>query len=171
MRYALCPLHCALCAMRYALCPMPYALCAMRCALCVSFCSLRIKLLNIVGDCIVNKKEFGTLGEEAAAEYLREKGFEILERNYRILRGELDIIARDAGTLVFVEVKTAATMSYGPPETWVTPHKRRQLGRLAAAYIARTRSAADECRFDVVAVSRVRGQQRIQHIQDAFWLG
>lgn len=119
----------------------------------------------------MNKKELGAKGEQAAADYLKTQGYEILERNYRIIRGEIDIIARDAGTLVFVEVKTAASTSFGTPETWVTPLKQRQLGRLAGAYITRRNIVESDCRFDVVAIRWVRGTLEIRHIKDAFWLG
>lgn len=115
-------------------------------------------------------KKVGDRGEEIAGAFLRKKGYLIVEVNYRIARGELDIIARDGATLVFVEVKSGRSAQFGPPESWVTPRKQRQLGRLAAAYLQRHHLVEGDCRFDVVAVTFRDGAADITHIENAFWL-
>ena len=116
-------------------------------------------------------KRTGEAGEKIAAKYLKKQGFKILTTNYRAMRGEIDIIARDAGTLVFVEVKTNRTGSEVPPEVRVNLTKQKQIGKIAQAYIQKTRSGSYDCRFDVVGVTLSdKGKHEISHIRDAFWL-
>jgi len=95
-------------------------------------------------------------------------GYRIVETNCRLPGGELDIVAKDKDVLVFVEVKTAATEEFGRPEEWVDERKRKRLGRLATAYLARQGSMDVSCRFDVVAVSLTERIPRIRVIQNAF---
>ncbi len=109
-------------------------------------------------------------GEDAAAAALRERGYRIVARNVRLRRGELDIIAEDHGTLVFVEVKTRRSRAYGTPAEAVTPAKRRALATLALAYLGRRGLCGRACRFDVVevwldAADRVA---RLEVLRDAF---
>ena len=94
----------------------------------------------------------GTLGEQAAANKLAEAGYRILHRNYRVRGGELDIVAEHQGALVFCEVKTRTTATYGLPEEAVTATKRRRLRRLALEYLQREGRRADILRFDVISV-------------------
>lgn len=94
----------------------------------------------------------GTLGEQAAAATLQNLGYRILHRNYRVRGGELDIVAEHQGTLVFCEVKTRTTATYGLPEEAVTVNKRRRLRRLALEYLQREGRRADVLRFDVISV-------------------
>jgi putative endonuclease len=115
------------------------------------------------------KKRLGARGEDVAASYLQKKGIHILQRNYRREFGEIDIVARDGKTLVFVEVKTASTNHYGLPEEWVTERKQRQIARMAAAYLQEYQLRDVDCRFDVVTVNRTRNDE-INHIQNAFWI-
>lgn len=117
----------------------------------------------------------GALGENAAAEYLRRRGYRILERNYRFRRNEIDIIARDRGTLCFIEVKTRTTQEKGDPLEAVTPVKQQEIIKAAKAYLAFSGSMDDDCRFDVIAV-RLNGSDQgiqnpysIEHVIDAFW--
>jgi len=115
------------------------------------------------------RRELGRRGEEAAARYVRSLGYEILERGLRLLRGEIDIVARRGGTLVFIEVKTRAGSACGRPEESVTPAKQAQIRRIAQAYLARHRSGDAPCRFDVIAVSfRADGRPAVSHFADAF---
>ena len=118
---------------------------------------------------IEKKKNLGAKGEDAASTFLMKKGMQILERNYRWGRGEIDIVAREGTTLVFVEVKTATTDEYGPPEGWVDSRKQRQIAKIAAAYLQEHRLADIDCRFDVIAVDETK-KQRIHHIRNAFWV-
>jgi putative endonuclease len=107
-----------------------------------------------------------------AAAALRAAGMQILARNLRNRLGELDIVARDGGTLVFVEVKSRSEGSPLPPELSVTTSKQRKLRRLAEAYLSthsQIAEQADGCRFDVVAVSIPRrGRPEVRHLRDAF---
>ncbi len=102
----------------------------------------------------------GKLGESRAVRYLQQEGFEILRRNYRTPFGEIDIIAREAQTLVFVEVKTRSTAAYGMPQEAVDRRKQRQLIRTAQAYLNEKGGPLPLCRFDVVSVRTDRKGQR-----------
>jgi putative endonuclease len=80
-------------------------------------------------------KETGRLGEDLATKFLEAKGYKILDRNYSTKFGELDIIARDGETLVFVEVKTKTSDQFGSPEEMITPHKLHQIQNTAQSYL------------------------------------
>ena len=84
-----------------------------------------------------DRLRLGRSGEEAAVRYLEKRRYTIVERGFRMLRGEIDIIARDGPTIVFVEVKTRRGLGFGPPAASVTPAKQRQIRRIAQAYLAR----------------------------------
>ena len=111
----------------------------------------------------------GRQGEDAALEYLKEQGFRIVKRGYRCGRGEIDIIAYDGDTLVFVEVKTRDLSAPMLPEESVTPHKQKQIRRVAEAYLYHHRLEDIPCRFDVLAL-RFDSQRgfEIRHYRDAF---
>jgi len=117
-------------------------------------------------------KELGNWGEDRAVEHLEKLGYTILKRNFRWgQKGELDIVADDHGTLVFVEVKTQESDAMGEAFTWVTPRKQRQIGRIAKAYLYVNEITDRDCRFDVIAVAReANGEVKIQHLVNAFWL-
>ncbi len=115
------------------------------------------------------RQSLGRRGEDAAVRHLRRLGCEILERGYRRLRGEIDIIVRDGGTVVFVEVKTRTRRDFGPPEDAVSAAKQAQVRRIAEAYLAERKLGSPACRFDVVAVeSGADGTLTVRHIPDAF---
>ena len=95
----------------------------------------------------------GKTGEDLACEELRRRGYAILDRRYRTRGGELDIVARDGTTLVFIEVKTRISQRFGSPLEAITPAKCRQVAAMAADYLVRRRPAVRACRFDVVAVT------------------
>jgi putative endonuclease len=118
----------------------------------------------------VTRRALGRAGEEAAVAALRERGYRILDRNVRLRRGELDVVALERGTIVFVEVKARRSARYGTPADAVTPRKRGALVRLAAAYLTTRAWTGRACRFDVAevwldAAGRV---QRVEIIPDAF---
>jgi putative endonuclease len=115
-------------------------------------------------------KTLGNWGEQRAAEYLEKLGYTILDRNFRYGHGEIDLIADDKGTLVFVEVKTQKSEAMGEAFTWVTRKKQRQIGRIALAYLTQNQIVDRDCRFDVIAVAKDVGGVQIQHIVNAFWL-
>lgn len=100
------------------------------------------------------RKALGGAGERAAERLLRESGYVILERNFRCAFGEIDLIALDGDTVVFVEVKTRAQPGFGSPFDAVNPRKQRQIVRVAECYVARHQLEARNARFDVVGVWR-----------------
>ncbi|SHO51054.1 YraN family protein [Desulfopila aestuarii] len=113
----------------------------------------------------------GKAGETLAAEHLRQSGYTILERNYRSRSGEIDIIARQGKTLVFAEVKTRKSASFGSPSAAVTLKKQAQISRVAQEYLARENLFDKPARFDVVAVFAPDGRKpEIEIITNAFEL-
>ena len=98
------------------------------------------------------RQSLGKLGEDLACRELLRRGYAILDRRYRTRVGELDIVARDGETVVFVEVKARGSGRWGAPAEAVGPLKRRRLAQMAADYLARRRLDRSPCRFDVVAV-------------------
>lgn len=114
--------------------------------------------------------ELGKSGEALAARLLKKRGYKILETNYRSRLGEIDIIARDRKTLVFVEVKTRASLGYGHPKTAVTPAKQRKISMTALGYLKETDQTRAKARFDVVAVLGDGPDRRIEIIRNAFEL-
>jgi putative endonuclease len=112
----------------------------------------------------------GTLGEAAAARFLRRRGLVILARNLRSRLGELDLLARDGSTLVFVEVKARRGVPGDPPEAAVDARKRARLSRLALGYLAARRLGERSCRFDVVGVllDDAGGVTDVRHVRHAF---
>lgn len=117
-----------------------------------------------------DNKEFGKRGEELAAKRLSKLGYKILEKNYRTPVGEIDIIAMEGGTLVFVEVKSRRDDSFGAPELAVTRHKQRQIARAALVYIMDKRKSGSPCRFDVVGITSAGGELKVSVIKNAFEL-
>lgn len=107
-------------------------------------------------------------GEAAAARFLVEMGYEIIGRNVRFRAGELDLIARDGPTVVFVEVKTRLSAKVGTGEEAITLGKQRQLTRLAELYLAREGGPLPYCRFDVVIVTAAADGWHCRHLPNAF---
>ena len=99
---------------------------------------------------------------------LERRGYAILERRYRTRHGEIDVIARDGDTLVFVEVKVRLTAERGTAAEAVTVHKQRRLVSMAVDYLARRRLGDCACRFDVVAVDGAGDSQQLTLYPDAF---
>ena len=112
--------------------------------------------------------ELGKWGEYIAVAYLRRKGYIILERNYRTRNGEIDIVTRERRTFVFVEVKTAKSRSFGPPQCWVDSRKQTHLLRTAVAYMTEKGVGGANCRFDVIAIVLAEKRAKLTHIVDAF---
>jgi putative endonuclease len=107
----------------------------------------------------------GRWGEQAAAEYLEKQGYVILTRNFRSAHGEIDLIARQANVLVFVEVKARSSNRYGFPEHSVTPRKRMHLLSAAEKYIFE-HPEFQTWRVDVIAVEGESGEARITHFEN-----
>ena len=111
----------------------------------------------------------GDRGERIAARLLRKLGYRILARNYRCPMGEIDLIAKDGDTVVFVEVKTRSGRGFGAPEEAVGPRKQRKLRDVAICYIKSTRAPMPPMRFDVVSiVTKGWWRSEVEHIKDAF---
>ena len=116
------------------------------------------------------EEPLGRRGEVAAARYLRRHGCRVLARGDRLWPGELDLVALDGRTIVFVEVKTRQSQEAGHPAEAVDPAKQRRLTRLAVTFLKRHGLLEHPARFDVVAVTWPEGHRRptIEHIPDAF---
>lgn len=111
--------------------------------------------------------KLGQRGENLAVAYLRKKGYKIIEQNYKTRIGEIDIIAIDGKTLVFIEVKTRESLEYGHPFESVNKNKRRKIANVAMLYLKRLKDIPP-CRFDVVSVYYEQGRAEFNLIQDAF---
>lgn len=107
----------------------------------------------------------GRLAEQRAARYLRVRGFRIVTRNFSCKTGEIDIIARDGATLVFVEVKSAGSPAYGDPLARVTPAKQNKIINTARYYIQLNKLENLPMRFDVIGIDP---EGKVSHIKDAF---
>ncbi len=112
----------------------------------------------------------GIRGERAAERYLKRRGYRIVGRGERDRIGELDLVAVDGKTLVFVEVKTRGSLATGHPAEAVDRDKQRRLTRVALSYLRRHDLLEHPARFDVIAVVWPDGQKQpnIEHIQNAF---
>ena len=116
------------------------------------------------------KKEIGQKGENLAVAYLQNLGYKVLERNYRCKLGEVDIIALDNDTLVFIEVRTRSSLDFGLPQESINRRKRHQISKVALEYMTRKKLKNTPARFDVVAVSLEPGKEKVDLIKDAFEL-
>jgi putative endonuclease len=112
--------------------------------------------------------EFGKKGEEIAIDFLKKKGYKILETNWVSGKNEIDIIAREGKYIIVVEVKARHSNFAGEPETAVTRDKQKSLIRAANAYI-RKMNYDEEVRFDIISILVVKGKEQINHIEDAFY--
>jgi len=111
----------------------------------------------------------GQWGEDLAVRHLQGQGFEVLDRNWRCRDGELDIVAREGRSIVFVEVKARSGLQYGEPAEAVTPIKARRIHGLATRWLAEQRPPGRwDLRFDVVSVLRTPGLPEVLHLRGAF---
>ncbi len=114
----------------------------------------------------------GILGEELAFQYLKKKGYKVLLRNYESPLGEIDLIAKEKGALVFIEVKTRSSDAMGLPFESVTAFKRHQIVKNARYYVMRYGIHEVPCRFDVVSVILPKeGEATVEIIENAFGEG
>jgi putative endonuclease len=112
--------------------------------------------------------ELGKRGEDLALKRLKKLGYKKIVRNYRCPLGEVDLIAEDSGTLVFIEIKTRRGRSTGYAKEAVDARKRRQLSKVALAYMKSNDCIDTSARFDVVAISLWGDKTRIEVIKNAF---
>src|SRR5688572_17332252 len=115
------------------------------------------------------RHSLGKMGEDLASAELQRRGYAVIARGYRTKYGEIDIVARDGETTVFVEVKTRAGDEFGGAAAAVTAWKQRRVAQMAMDYLARHSLHDTRCRFDVVTVDVVSGQApRVQVYAHAF---
>ncbi len=117
----------------------------------------------------MKRNELGVLGEIIASEFLAKNGYEILETNYRCSDGEIDIITKQEGCLVFIEVRTKQSRGFGSPEESITPAKKEKLRVLAERYGQEHENLPSDWRIDVVAVQMAKDGKvsRIEIIENA----
>ena len=113
-------------------------------------------------------RKTGKRGEEIAVNYLKQNGYEIIEQNYFYNHGEIDIVAKDGMTLVFVEVKSRRSIRFGQPEESVTPKKQELLRRTAEGYVLQNNIGEMNCRFDVVSIVMGDGTAACTIFKDCF---
>jgi len=113
--------------------------------------------------------ELGKKGELLAIDFLKGKGYQILESNWQFSRAEIDIIAKHEEVLIFVEVKTRSDDAFGQPEEFVTPKKERLMMDAASAYMEKINHDW-EIRFDIISVLHKNERDiKITHFEDAFF--
>jgi putative endonuclease len=110
----------------------------------------------------------GNDGEDAARAFLEQKGYEILERNYRYRRSEVDLIVKHNNWLVFVEVKTRSSAFFGYPEEFVDRKKQFLIFEAAENYMYE-KDWNGNVRYDIVSVMSAKGKMEVYHIEDAFY--
>lgn len=113
---------------------------------------------------ITFKRKCGDAGEEQAANYLKEKGYKILARNYACKTGEVDIIAQKNKAIIFVEVKLRASNAFGGGVAAVTKSKQNKIATAAINYIKDRKPEFDSLMFDIIAIT----DGKLEHIQNAF---
>ncbi|MBN2514935.1 MAG: YraN family protein [Deltaproteobacteria bacterium] len=117
----------------------------------------------------INKKT-GKRGEEIAVSFLKKKGYTIVEQNYRCVFGEIDIVARHRGDIVFIEVKSRKSENFGNPEEAVGFNKQRKMSQIALNYLNEKRLDDHGARFDVVAVKLLPDGNKVKLFTNAFEL-
>jgi len=114
------------------------------------------------------KQKIGKTGESIAVRYLRKQGYRIVEQNFRSKAGEIDIIAREKQSLVFVEVKTRSSRSFGSPKWAITPKKQKAISMAALYYLKMTNQNDVDARFDVVSILLQGEDTHIELVRNAF---
>lgn len=114
------------------------------------------------------RQDIGRYGEERAAVFLQDRGYEIIERNWRSQTGEIDLIAKDKDRLVFVEVKTRNGSGFGHPFEAITANKVARMRRLVADWCATKQVSGVTVRLDAIAVLITGGKVHIEHLKEVF---
>ncbi|WP_055434710.1 YraN family protein [Lacinutrix algicola] len=112
--------------------------------------------------------ELGKKGEQLAVDFLLQKGYEILERNYRFQKAEVDIIAQIKDTLAIVEVKTRSSTDFGNPQDFVKPKQIQNLVKAVDEFVTANKLDV-EVRFDIIAIVKENKEFKIEHLEDAFY--
>jgi putative endonuclease len=114
------------------------------------------------------RQNIGRYGEDRAAIYLQDRGYEIIERNWRSRSGEIDLIARENDRFVFIEVKTRNGSGYGHPFEAITPEKVSRMRRLVADWCATREVRGLKVRLDAISVLISGGRVHIEHLKEVF---
>ena len=114
------------------------------------------------------KQDLGRYGEDQAASYLQDRGYEIIDRNWRSPVGEIDLVARDKDRLVFIEVKTRNGSGFGHPFEAITAKKVARMRRMVAEWCLAKQVSGLKVRLDAVAVLITGGRVRIEHLKEVF---
>lgn len=115
-----------------------------------------------------HRQRVGQQGERRAERFLRSLGYAIVERNYRTSRGEIDLVAKDRDTLVFVEVRTRRRDGFGGPLASVGPQKQRQISNTALHYLTHSGLRDRAARFDVIGIVGEGKRAALTHVKAAF---
>jgi putative endonuclease len=116
------------------------------------------------------RQKFGERGEALAVKHLKKAGYKIIETNYHTRLGEIDIIAEDKDTIVFVEVKSRRSVNFGNPKQAVTLRKQKKISMVALYYLKATGQSSAKARFDVVTVISSQDRPQVEIIKNAFEL-
>ena len=114
------------------------------------------------------KHVLGKKGETIAKDYLLEKGYSVVEKNWRYLKAEIDLIAQKDNVIVFLEVKTRSSNKYGDPESFVSDKQQKMIINAANEYIIKN-NIEREARFDIISIIISNNTEEIRHIEDAFY--
>lgn len=117
-----------------------------------------------------NSRTKGKEAEDYAEQYLKKTGYQIIKKNFRFGKGEIDIIAKDGEILVFVEVKWRENLEKGTPESALTKSKIAQIKKIAEGYYYVNKILSQECRFDVIAIiGNLNNKPELKHLKTAFY--
>lgn len=117
---------------------------------------------------MASHNELGKKGEQLAVDYLLNKGYKIIERNYRFEKAEVDIIAQISETLAIVEVKTRSSAEFGNPQDFVKPKQIKNLVKAVDEYV-NVNGLDVEVRFDIIAILKLHKGHSIEHLENAFY--
>ena len=117
---------------------------------------------------MANHNQLGKKGEQLAVDFLIENGYDIVERNYRFNKAEVDIIAQKEDVLAIIEVKTRSTTDFGNPQDFVKPKQIKNLVKAVDEYVIVNNLEVD-VRFDIIAIVKEEKQFNIEHLEDAFF--
>ena len=117
---------------------------------------------------MASHNQLGKKGEQLAVDFLIENGYDIVERNYRFNKAEVDIIAQKEDVLAIIEVKTRSTTDFGNPQDFVKPKQIKNLVKAVDEYVTVNNLEVD-VRFDIIAIVKEEQQFNIEHLEDAFF--
>lgn len=119
-----------------------------------------------MGGVKINKKKFGNIGEKISCIYLKNIGYEIIERNFNCRQGEIDIVAKDKNEYVFIEVKTRSNLCYGKPREAINSEKQNHIYRSTKYYLYKNGLNNVFVRFDVIEVYLVKDKYKLMHLKN-----